>query len=130
MHCCYCLQDALQMSNKICRKYERLDDTYVVPISHTRYQLFWGDFCLAPLVVNYWIKPLCIKGFWDLPTAACCSLQWVFCVGFSRPVTVLCRFLHLLNCVPEDLACPFYALLISVSIHSECDSFVSVSQLF
>ena len=39
MHCCYCLQDALQMSNKICRKYERLDDTYVVPISHTRYMV-------------------------------------------------------------------------------------------
>ena len=89
-----------------------------------------SGFCLALLVVNYWIKPLCIKDFRDLPTAACCSLLWVFCVGFSRPVSVLCRFLRVLNCVLEDLTCPLYALLISVSIHPQCDRFVRMTQLF
>jgi len=42
----------------------------------------WDDFCLAPLIVDYWTKTLCIKEFSDLLVAACCSLQWVFCVGF------------------------------------------------
>ena len=65
-----------------------------------------------------------------MPTAACCSLQWVFCVGFSRPVSVLCRFLCLLNCISKDLTCPLYALLISVSIHPQCDRFVRMTQLF
>ena len=48
------------------------------------YQLSWKPFCLALLVANYWIKPLCIKDFWDLPIVPCCSLRWVFCVGFYK----------------------------------------------
>ena len=39
------------------------------------YQLSWMPFCLAPLVVNYWIKPLCINDFSDLPIVSCCSLR-------------------------------------------------------
>ena len=81
------------------------------------YQLSWKPFCLASLVVNYWIKPLCINDFSDWLVVTCCSLRWVFCVGFSRSVTVLCRFLRLFNCISEDLTCPSYALLISVGIH-------------
>ena len=45
-------------------------------------------------------------------------------------MSVLCRFLCLLNCIPEYLACTSDALLIGVSIHPQCDSLVRVSQLF
>jgi len=38
--------------------------------------------------------------------------------------------LRVLNCIPKDLACPSDTLLISMGVHSECDSFVCVSQLF
>ena len=45
-------------------------------------------------------------------------------------MAVLGCILCLLDCIPEDLACPLDALLIGVGVHPQCDGFVAVPQLF